>query len=224
MYIEQLNNENTNRKASKSDDLYKELKKDILISDLSAGLKLTEDFICKKYKVSRTPARSALLRLENEGLCESILNRGFFVKPLSKQDIEDLFRIMVSNEKLCIMLAIKRISDDEIDELKQIYEFMEFYTYKLSLAIVRKANTAFRQLLHFASHNHLLQAKLDTYYDTLDYACIETHYDENTVRLLFKEHTKIYDAFLAKDVITTQFAMESHLKNTYERYSGHSLE
>ncbi len=224
MYIELLHNENDTPKLSKSDDLYKALKKDILMSDIYAGLKLTEDFICKKYKVSRTPARSALLKLENEGLCESFLNKGSFVKPLSKQDITDLFRIAIANEKLCMKWAIERITEEEIDELKQIYEFMEFYTYKFSLAIVRKANASFRMLLHSASHNHLLQVKLDTYYDTLDYACIETQYDDNVIRLLFKEHTKIYESFLSKDIETTQLAIENHLRNTYSRYYGHSLE
>jgi DNA-binding GntR family transcriptional regulator len=66
--------------ASLSEDLAARIREDILSGKLTDGSKLTEQTICDKYKVSRTPVREALSKLEVEGLIENIPNRGAFIR------------------------------------------------------------------------------------------------------------------------------------------------
>ena len=55
--------------------LYSELQKDILSGAIPDGYKLTEQAVCKRYSVSRTPVREAFRQLEADGLIENIPNR-----------------------------------------------------------------------------------------------------------------------------------------------------
>ena len=48
--------------------LYAELQSDILSGAIPNSSKLTEQAICKKYNVSRTPVREAFRQLEADGL------------------------------------------------------------------------------------------------------------------------------------------------------------
>ena len=100
-----------------SSSLFSQLQKDILIGKLKPGQKLTEQAICKEYKVSRTPVREALRQLEMDGLVENILNRGSFVIGLSQQDFVDMFQLRKFYEVQAVKWAIDRITDDEMDAL-----------------------------------------------------------------------------------------------------------
>ena len=113
-----------------SANLYTELQAAILSGEFPNLHKLTEQAICKKYNVSRTPVREALRQLEADGLIENIPNRGAYVTALSKRDISDLFDLRSLFEIQAIEWAIKRMSSEDIDDLRETLEFMEFYTLK----------------------------------------------------------------------------------------------
>ena len=134
--------------ASLSEDLAARIREDILSGKLTDGSKLTEQTICDKYKVSRTPVREALSKLEVEGLIENIPNRGAFIRGLSAQDIADIMTMRKIYEIQAVRWAVQRITDEEIDELEENFEFMEFYTLKndiekmLNINRIRPTNTA----------------------------------------------------------------------------------
>lgn len=54
------------------DDVYEMLKSDILNLTVKPGQVLTEQEICEKYNISRTPSRDVLQRLRNDGLVVAI--------------------------------------------------------------------------------------------------------------------------------------------------------
>ena len=97
--------------------LYTELQRDILSGAIPDGSKLTEQAVCKRYGVSRTPVREAFRQLEADGLIDNIPNKGAFVTGLTKRDISDLFDLRILFEVQAVEWAIKRMSSEEIDEL-----------------------------------------------------------------------------------------------------------
>ena len=56
-----------NSNAPLSESLLAKLQRDILTGHFKQGQKLTENEICKRYEVSRTPVREALRQLEIDG-------------------------------------------------------------------------------------------------------------------------------------------------------------
>lgn len=109
-----------------SSNLFSRLQTDILTGKIRSGEKLTEQKICEQYSVSRTPVREALRQLETDGLVESIPNRGAYVIGLSQQDIEDMYQLRKIYEIQAVRWAVERITDEELDQLEETFEFMEF--------------------------------------------------------------------------------------------------
>ena len=64
------------------------LEEDILSGRLARGDSLGEKMLSERLGVSRTPVRSALARLSEEGLIESVANKGAVVIGITKEDIE----------------------------------------------------------------------------------------------------------------------------------------
>lgn len=200
-----------------SNSLFSQLQKDILTGELAPGQRLTEQSICEKYKVSRTPVREAFRQLEMDGLIENVLNRGAFVVGLSKQDYEDMFELRKAYEVQAVKWAIQRISEDEMDALEETFEFMEFYTMRNDIDKMLNINSGFHQVIYTASHNRMLQQLLSSYQTYLKYHASTVIYEDNYLVTVLEEHRKIFQAFIENDVSAGAEAMELHISNSKKR-------
>lgn len=70
-----------------SESIYRELKKDILDLTLKPGETCSENQLCARFSVSRTPIRTALQRLQAEGLMRVIPYKGSVVTLLDFDEI-----------------------------------------------------------------------------------------------------------------------------------------
>ncbi|MEY2953635.1 MAG: hypothetical protein RLZZ401_1722 [Pseudomonadota bacterium] len=84
------------------------LREMILAGDLPGGARIAELSIVDKLGVSRTPIRAALMRLEQEGLLESLPNGGYAVKTFSERDISEAIELRGTVEGLLARLAAER--------------------------------------------------------------------------------------------------------------------
>ncbi|MGI6257744.1 MAG: GntR family transcriptional regulator [Anaerovoracaceae bacterium] len=204
--------------VSLSTDLSMRLKEDILSGRLRKNQKLTEQSICDNYQVSRTPVREALVQLEMEGLVESIPNRGSFVVGLSQQDMLDILTLRKIYEVQATSWAIERITEDELDQLEENFEFMEFYTMKEDVDKMLNINQNFHQMIYTASHNRMLMQMLSSYQVYLQYARKKAPREENYLTTVLDEHRKIFEAFKEKDPQAGAAAMAAHMDHSARRY------
>jgi Transcriptional regulators len=214
--IEYLEDSKTGNKPL-SGNLYTELQEDILSGKLAPGAKLTEQKICDEYKVSRTPVREALRQLEVDGLIENIPNRGAFVIGFSSQDIADLYIMRNIYEVQAVKWAIERITEEEMEELEETFEFMEFYTMKNDIAKMLSINMAFHQIIYNATHNRMLKQMLSSYQVYLKYCDPSNVYAKDYLATVLKEHRAIFEAFQARDVESGARAMAEHMENSRAR-------
>ena len=63
------------------------LREMIFAGELPGGSRIAELNIVEKLGFSRTPIRAALMRLEQEGLIESLPNGGYAVRTFSERDV-----------------------------------------------------------------------------------------------------------------------------------------
>src|SRR5829696_7298084 len=68
------------RKLSRSEDLVRQLEDDILSGKLLPGVRLDEQELALRFKVSRTPVREALWHLASSGLIQMRRHQGALVK------------------------------------------------------------------------------------------------------------------------------------------------
>ena len=105
------------------EQVYEQIKHDIVTCKLSPGTPLSENQFLDQFKVSKTPIREALTSLVQDGLVEYTPNRGFMVTYISVTDIQEIFDTRIFIETELFRLAVQRISDAEIDELEKQSRF-----------------------------------------------------------------------------------------------------
>jgi DNA-binding GntR family transcriptional regulator len=90
-----------------ADTAYTRLRESIVTLRLAPGAPLTELDLCKRLGISRTPVRSALLRLGQEGLVTASHNRSgrVSVAPLTADDMRELFLMVGALDGVAARLA-----------------------------------------------------------------------------------------------------------------------
>src|SRR6201998_2911781 len=105
------------------DNVYENLRADILSCRLAPGDDMREQELAERYAVSRQPVREALLRLEREHLVTVQPRQGYRVTPISLSDARDLLRFRLALEPACVAEAIESAPDSV---LKSLDEFRRF--------------------------------------------------------------------------------------------------
>lgn len=84
------------------------LREMILAGELPGGTRIAELAIVEKLGVSRTPIRAALMRLEQEGLIESLPNGGYAVRTFSEREVSEAIELRGTVEGMAARLAAER--------------------------------------------------------------------------------------------------------------------
>jgi DNA-binding GntR family transcriptional regulator len=95
-------------RISLADEAYHRLKRDLADFVLVPGDRFTENEICARLQVSRTPVRQALLRLQSEGHVEVLFRNGWRVLPFDFDKFDQLYDLRLLLETT----AVRRICDD----------------------------------------------------------------------------------------------------------------
>ena len=155
-----------NGKESLSDRAYRELKKLILENRLSVGNQYMEQEVAELLKMSRTPSREALIRLANEGLVEIRPRHGMRIKPISLQDMREIYEVLTSLESTAASLAAKRgLSEKQIESLRQAVNDMEQSLEIDDLDAWAAADERFHRLLVEFSDNERLISLVGNFID-----------------------------------------------------------
>jgi DNA-binding GntR family transcriptional regulator len=82
--------------------IHARLRERIIAGSFPPCSRLQDVRVAAELGVSRTPVREALLRLVKEGLVESDPNRGFFVAPLSRTEVLEIYPIIWTLECMAV--------------------------------------------------------------------------------------------------------------------------
>lgn len=124
--------------------IYDILREKIVTLRLPPGEPLIEEKLAKRFKVSRTPIREVLNRLNHEGLVELIPQKGAFVARIGFTDAREIFQIREALEGIAAKISASRFTKEELDEFESALdtedlEEAEKVGRKLHQSIVQKA-------------------------------------------------------------------------------------
>ena len=95
-------------RRSRADEVYDQLKRDVAEFKLVSGDRFTENELCDRLGVSRTPVRQALFRLQQEGYVEVLFRSGWRVLPFDFDQFEQLYDLRMVLETT----AVQRLCTD----------------------------------------------------------------------------------------------------------------
>lgn len=98
------------------------LEKDIFAGTIPPGSSLDEEALARRFEVSRTPVREAILQLIESGLVEKRPRQGAVVAMTDVSDLIRLFEIMSELEAICAKFAARRMTAAEREALQTLHE------------------------------------------------------------------------------------------------------
>lgn len=120
MALKQIGN-----KKSLSDRAYEVLKEAIITGTFQQGQILTEEQLANELAISRTPVRSAVKRLEYEGLVEISSSKNIIVSMITEKDIEDALAARQLVEVEVCGLVAESITKSQCRELYNLVELQK---------------------------------------------------------------------------------------------------
>lgn len=108
------------RKLSLAEEAYNDLRGRLLLGELQSGVLMTEPEICELTGLGKAPVRAALAELRHDRLIDIVPRRGFFVRPWSAAESQDLMAARALLEPNVCALAARHRSDEDLAAIDAI--------------------------------------------------------------------------------------------------------
>ena len=108
-------------KKNLTDLAYEAILNGIIMGRYLPGVMLTEEMLVEELSISRTPIRSALMRLQTEQLVTIFPKKGVQVRRITHRQISDIFNIRETLEPYCIRRFGSRFDKDRLERLYGIF-------------------------------------------------------------------------------------------------------
>jgi DNA-binding GntR family transcriptional regulator len=107
-----------------SDRLVDIIRDRILSGEIQPNVAVRQDSLAAELQISKIPLREALARLEQDGLLVSHPNRGYFVRPMSTEEAEEVFLLRLKVEPDAAAFASRCAGDADrksaVDALRRL--------------------------------------------------------------------------------------------------------
>jgi DNA-binding GntR family transcriptional regulator len=195
------------------------LEYDIAVGIYPPGTRLDEVSLAKRFEVSRTPIREALIELSASGLVEIRPRRGAFVREIGIPRLIEMFEVMAELEAMCARLACRRMSAAEHAALQQAHDACVAAAAAGDPDAYFHANETFHVTIYKGSGNGFLAEQARSLQNRLKpYRRLQLRV-RNRVGNSLAEHQQIVDAILAGDDRQAESAIRSHILIQGERFN-----
>ena len=194
--------------------IYQLLRAKIMDFDLFPGTRITESELAEQFKVSRTPIREALQRLEVEGLVNIRAKQGCFIRPVDTDTISNYYDVRVALETMAVELACTNMPKQDIESLCEFWNpdncsFDSNYPDQ-----IQDVEEAFHVTIAEGSGNAVLVHFLKDVNDRIRVIRRLGFPDKKSIQETYEEHYEICRFILNKKAKSAKTAMEKHIRKS----------
>jgi DNA-binding GntR family transcriptional regulator len=219
------------RRAAGSQRIYKKIREDILCLKLRPGEPLDEVGLAKRFKLSRSPVREALIRLAAEGLVTLLPNRSALVAPLQFETLPRYLEALDLMQRITTRMAAVRRTDAELAAIRAAQAAFERACARVSIVEMIETNRDYHLAIAGAARNPYFTA---LYARLLDEGMrmLHIHFkfraetQELKPDLMFAEHTAITEAIAQQDAALSERLAHEHAEGfsaNFIRYMRQNL-
>lgn len=149
------------RSNSLSSAVQAEIERRILFGEIEAGTRINENSLAAELSISRGPIREACRGLVEMGLLTVIVNRGFFVREITRKEAADVYDVRASLMRLAGETLAGRISDDQLAVLSEMVGGMDAANARDDFEAFYALNREFHERIVDYAENDRLRALCD---------------------------------------------------------------
>lgn len=183
------------------------------------GDHLDETELAKRFDVSRTPIREALIQLASMGLVVIRPRRGATVAKAAPEQLVEMFEVMAELEAMCGRLAAHRMSTADHGTLKLAHEACREACLAGDADAYYYKNEQFHDAIYAGSHNTFLAEHARGLHRRLrPYRRLQLRV-RNRLPTSFLEHEQVVNAILAGDGELTANLLRQHVLVQGQRFA-----
>jgi DNA-binding GntR family transcriptional regulator len=134
----------------------------ILSGELRPGERLVEERLAQRFGVSRPPLREALRVLAQDGIVTNTSRRGFFVQPITAQDVREIYELRAALERAAAELSVPVKDPSRLIPIREALDMMRGDAAQNDPDIMLAANANFHKALVALPGNSRLIAAYST--------------------------------------------------------------
>ncbi len=190
---------------------YKAIRDAIVANKFKPGDRISEYKVAEWLKISRTPAREGLRRLEAEGFLTATPRRGLVVASVDEDAIYELYAAREILEGGAAVLAARNATEAELAALEQMAAAEAAMSD--SPEMMFEHNRLFHRFIYRAARNRYLTRFLQSIYDTLTaHRSISTMHIPARRQAVLDEHHELCAALIRRDEAAASRAAVEHVR------------
>lgn len=192
---------------------YSQVREMIVTGELAPGSVIHEGDLCERLDISKSPLREALRQLHQEGLIDTISNKGSRVGRLSEEDIEEIYQLRTYIEAMAVRLATEKHTPDDLDVLRGCIQALDVIKSSGNLRAIAEQDTRFHLMLAEISGNRrLIRIQQNLQIEMLRLVMRQfVDWGEAAESDAVRRHTAIVDAIAANDPDAAEREMRAHI-------------
>ena len=198
------------------DKIYGSLKHAITSMNIysdDAELRLDERRLSAQLKISRTPVREALVRLEQEGLVDIVPRRGVYIVRKSKAEILEMITVWAALESMAARLITQHATDEEIGTLRALVETSGTGQVSSHIDEYSEKNITFHQTIVSLSKNKLISDLAANLFIHMRSIRARTIAEEDRLSRSIVDHTCIVEALEKRETKLAETLVREHTLN-----------
>jgi DNA-binding GntR family transcriptional regulator len=204
-----------------SDKAYEIIRARLVGGHYSPGAQLKEEPLARELGLSRTPVRSALKRLVEDGLASADKTQGVCASEWTEFDIDETFQLRMLMEPYAASLAALRGGEELSFQLHASNRLMRIAIEANDIEAIQTANKEFHNALIEASGSPRLRGILKTMID-MPIIVRSFHLSSKTEHWQsLHHHEELTLAVDAHDGDLAKQVMQLHLRIAYLRFMSH---
>ncbi|MEO6064037.1 MAG: GntR family transcriptional regulator, partial [Thermoflexales bacterium] len=206
-------------KRSLSDEVVVRLRDAIVNAKIAPGERLREEILASSMGVSRGPVREAIQRLEREGLVIIHPNRGATVARLSREDLDEVYSLRRSLERLAMREAIRKADVDHLGQMSALVdEMVASSAISITPQLAADLDIRFHEaLVESTGHKRLIRTWMDLRPQIHLFLLSRTVANPDFREYLVRSHTDILNSIKERDEARAVTIIDDHLKGAYVR-------
>lgn len=209
------------------DQIYQTLSEEILRFDHKPGALLSEHYLCERFSISRTPVRSILQRLQENGLVQILPRKGSTVTRLDYDVINQLIYQRVAVESMVLRDFILTCTPADIERVRyafsRLQEVGQVYLtepQRFAADVFLKIDLSMHEIWFRATHNLFLWEHMSGPQSSYTRFCTLDIIEGSNVTDVLRDHEEMLRLIDERDEDGIEPLMTRHLYGGVRRLRG----
>lgn len=201
-------------KMSLADQVFENIKVDILSGTLTTGSKVSEEELVAKYNVSRTPVREALRKMSDYGLITIVPRSHAEITTITPKDAKDIADLRITLELYALNNLTSKSFSDQLDEMARNAATCQYYLSIGQRGKCFESDSLFHLALINAANNSVLSSMYTKFDAKIQLLRVKQNETDSRLGDYIAQHIEIINLLKNGEIEKAKEILADHVKHS----------